>query len=171
MESQYDPAASEHLYVQLLEHYFQSALPNAKFIIDTGRNGVDGMRSECANWCARGGGRVPCPCTPTRSGFPCCTPTRPAPVPSPLLLARPTRCVPSRRCNIRGAGVGRLPTAATDLPAVDAYFWLKTPGEAAGCTATLPSPPGGACARFDSFCGSDDSIGSRARSRRVCRRG
>lgn len=42
---------------------------------------------------------------------------------------------------------------------IDAYYWLKTPGESDGCTQQLPS--GGQCARFDSFCGSTDSIGSR----------
>jgi cellulose 1,4-beta-cellobiosidase len=75
LESQYDPGVSEHQYVQVLEHYFQGQMASPKFIVDTGRNGVDGMRAECANW-----------------------------------------------CNIRGAGVGRLPTSATDLPAIDAYF-------------------------------------------------
>ena len=113
LESQYDPGVSEHQYVQVLEHYLGGVVPNPRFVIDTGRNGVDGMRAECANW-----------------------------------------------CNIRGAGVGRFPTAATDLPAIDAYAWLKTPGESDGCTQTLPG--GGACARYDSFCGSEDSIGSRA---------
>ena len=38
-------------------------------------------------------------------------------------------------CNIRGAGLGRKPTASTALPGlIDAYFWLKTPGESDGCT-------------------------------------
>jgi len=63
-------------------------------------------------------------------------------------------------CNIRGAGAGRRPTANTarrDI--VDAYFWLKTPGESDGCTEKLPS--GEACPRFDRDCGSADSIGSR----------
>eukprot|EP01064_Diplonema_japonicum_P039413 TRINITY_DN986_c0_g2_i1.p1 TRINITY_DN986_c0_g2~~TRINITY_DN986_c0_g2_i1.p1 ORF type:complete len:440 (+),score=115.79 TRINITY_DN986_c0_g2_i1:65-1321(+) len=62
-------------------------------------------------------------------------------------------------CNIRGAGVGRRPTTATNSSFVDAYYWLKTPGESDGCTQTLPS--GGKCSRYDSFCGSTDSIGSR----------
>ena len=53
-----------------------------------------------------------------------------------------------------------IPTNATLLPAVDAYYWLKTPGESDGCTSSLPN--GTQCSRFDSFCGSDDSIGSRA---------
>jgi len=64
-------------------------------------------------------------------------------------------------CNIRGAGVGHLPTTQTaNTTLIDAYFWLKTPGESDGCTQQLPS--GQQCARFDSFCGSQDSIGSQS---------
>ena len=82
-------------------------------IIDTGRNGVAGMRSDCANW-----------------------------------------------CNIRGAGVGLAATTDTARPSVvDAYFWLKTPGESDGCSQTLPD--GGSCPRFDEDCASVDSIGFR----------
>jgi len=62
-------------------------------------------------------------------------------------------------CNIRGAGVGHVPTTATAKPeVVDAYFWLKTPGESDGCTQELPD--GKSCPRFDLDCGSVDSIGS-----------
>jgi cellulose 1,4-beta-cellobiosidase len=82
-------------------------------VIDTGRNGVDNMRQDCANW-----------------------------------------------CNIRNAGVGHRPTTSThDANMIDAYLWLKTPGESDGCTQELPD--GKQCARYDSFCGSQDSIGSR----------
>lgn len=65
-------------------------------------------------------------------------------------------------CNIRGSGAGVIPTTNTSdsTGAIDAYYWLKTPGESDGCTATLPS--GGQCSRYDSFCGSTDSIGSEA---------
>jgi len=42
---------------------------------------------------------------------------------------------------------------------VDAYFWLKTPGESDGCTQTLPE--GGTCPRFDADCGAGDALGSR----------
>jgi len=42
---------------------------------------------------------------------------------------------------------------------VDAYFWLKTPGESDGCTQTLPE--GGMCPRFDADCGAGDALGSR----------
>ena len=66
----------------------------------------------------------------------------------------------SNWCNIRGAGLGLWPTADTALPdLVDAYFWLKTPGESDGCTSHLPD--GSACGRYDGFCGSADSLGSR----------
>jgi cellulose 1,4-beta-cellobiosidase len=61
-------------------------------------------------------------------------------------------------CNTRGAGAGHAPTMNTGLPGiVDAFFWLKTPGESDGCTRILPS--GQQCARFDSSCESMDSIG------------
>jgi len=64
-------------------------------------------------------------------------------------------------CNIRGAGVGLLPTTNTaNTTLVDAYYWLKTPGESDGCTQTLPN--GRQCIRYDSMCGSADSIGSRS---------
>ena len=67
----------------------------------------------------------------------------------------------SNWCNIRGAGLGLWPTADTALPdLVDAYFWLKTPGESDGCTSHLAD--GSACGRYDGFCGSADSLGSRA---------
>jgi len=109
LEGQYNPSNNEHNYVLELARTFSSISP--KFIIDTGRNGVAGMRSDCANW-----------------------------------------------CNIRGAGIGLVPSTNTSDPNIDAYFWLKTPGESDGCTQTLPN--GQQCLRFDSFCGSSDSIGS-----------
>lgn len=73
-------------------------------------------------------------------------------------------------CNARGAGVGYIPTTETNNPAnVDAYFWLKTPGESDGCTQYLPDPSdptgmtkGDACPRYDSMCGSTDSLGSKS---------
>ena len=66
----------------------------------------------------------------------------------------------SNWCNIRDAGVGLKPTAKTGSPMIDAYFWLKTPGESDGCTQTLPD--GKQCPRFDSMCASQDSLGSRS---------
>mmetsp|Transcript_81409 Transcript_81409/g.239104 ORF Transcript_81409/g.239104 Transcript_81409/m.239104 type:complete len:488 (-) Transcript_81409:373-1836(-) len=62
-------------------------------------------------------------------------------------------------CNARGSGAGKASTAITAAPFVDAYFWLKTPGESDGCTETLPG--GDACPRFDADCASLDSLGSR----------
>ena len=42
-------------------------------------------------------------------------------------------------CNIRNAGVGHRPTTDTeDSEMIDAYLWLKTPGESDGCTEMLP---------------------------------
>ena len=61
-------------------------------------------------------------------------------------------------CNTRSAGAGHVPTMNTGLPdVVDAFWWLKTPGESDGCTRTLPS--GSPCPRFDSSCEGPDSIG------------
>ncbi len=63
-------------------------------------------------------------------------------------------------CNSRGAGAGVRPTTKTGAPGlVDAYQWLKTPGESDGCTEILPG--GGKCSRFDESCGSKHSIGSK----------
>ena len=56
--------------------------------------------------------------------------------------------------------MGHVASTATGAPdIVDAYFWLKTPGESDGCTEMLPD--GGVCPRFDADCASEDSIGSR----------
>ena len=63
-------------------------------------------------------------------------------------------------CNARGAGVGHVPTTATPDARIDAYFWLKTPGESDGCTEILPD--GSNCPRFDEMCASVDSLGSRS---------
>jgi len=50
-------------------------------------------------------------------------------------------------CNIRDAGVGQFPTTNTGHSQIDAFLWLKTPGESDGCTETLPD--GTQCPRFD----------------------
>lgn len=116
LESQWDPANNEANFAQSLYHSFG---PAYHYIIDTGRNGVADMRSDCANW-----------------------------------------------CNPRGAGIGYKPTTeTTNTTVIDAYFWLKTPGESDGCTQVLPS--GDKCARYDSMCGSVDSIGSNSGEPRV----
>lgn len=63
-------------------------------------------------------------------------------------------------CNPRDMGLGPLPTTRTGDPsAVDAYVWIKIPGESDGCTQTLPN--GKMCPRFDFSCGSSSSIGSK----------
>lgn len=68
-------------------------------------------------------------------------------------------------CNVRGAGIGKTPTTDTGSDDIDAFLWLKTPGETDGCTEMLPD--GSACKRYDSFCGSEDSIGSRSGEPRI----
>ena len=57
-------------------------------------------------------------------------------------------------CNVREAAIGRPPTKLTDLPeVVDAYLWVKPPGDSDGCSD--PS-----CARFDRACAAHSSLGS-----------
>jgi cellulose 1,4-beta-cellobiosidase len=53
-------------------------------------------------------------------------------------------------CNIKGAGLGERPRAAPGQPFVDAYFWVKVPGESDGTSD--PSQP-----RFDPDCASAES--------------
>jgi cellulose 1,4-beta-cellobiosidase len=52
-------------------------------------------------------------------------------------------------CNVRGAGLGERPRASP-APLIDAYYWVKPPGESDGVSD--PSAP-----RFDSNCQSSDS--------------
>lgn len=67
----------------------------------------------------------------------------------------------SNWCNPRGSGAGVKSTWRTaNRSLVDAYFWLKTPGESDGCTEILPD--GKKCPRFDSKCKSVDSLGTKA---------
>lgn len=53
-------------------------------------------------------------------------------------------------CNVKGAGLGERPRASP-APGVDAYFWVKPPGESDG--ASEPSSPG-----YDAACGTDASL-------------
>jgi cellulase/cellobiase CelA1 len=64
-------------------------------------------------------------------------------------------------CNPRDNGIGWVPMAGADTnhERIDAFYWLKTPGESDGCTSELPQ--GGKCPRFDEMCESSDSIGSK----------
>jgi cellulose 1,4-beta-cellobiosidase len=52
-------------------------------------------------------------------------------------------------CNIKGAGLGERPRAAPE-PFLDAYFWVKPPGESDGISD--PTQP-----RFDAECASSES--------------
>jgi cellulose 1,4-beta-cellobiosidase len=52
-------------------------------------------------------------------------------------------------CNIKGAGLGERPRAAPG-PFIDAYFWVKPPGESDGVAD--PTQP-----RFDAECASNES--------------
>jgi cellulose 1,4-beta-cellobiosidase len=63
-------------------------------------------------------------------------------------------------CNPRATGFGKLPTNKTSNSLIDAYLWIKVPGESDGCTQQLPN--GANCPRFDGACASVDSIGSRS---------
>ena len=60
------------------------------------------------------------------------------------------RSTPGNWCNVKGAGLGARPTAAP-APNIDAYVWVKTPGESDG-TADPKA------ARFDENCVSDDAM-------------
>jgi len=112
---QWNPGNNELNYAQDLVHAFNTKFDmDFRVVIDTSRNGVDDMRTDCKNW-----------------------------------------------CNPRDAGAGVASTIKTAEPKlVDAYFWLKTPGESDGCSQTLPD--GAACARFDPMCASADSIGTQS---------
>jgi cellulose 1,4-beta-cellobiosidase len=52
-------------------------------------------------------------------------------------------------CNVKGAGLGERPKASP-RPLVDAYYWVKPPGDSDGVSD--PKAP-----RFDEFCASPDS--------------
>ena len=54
-------------------------------------------------------------------------------------------------CNIKGAGFGVRPTAATGDPLADAFVWVKPGGESDG-TSNSTAP------RYDQHCGSAASL-------------
>jgi len=69
---------------------------------------------------------------------------------------------PSRKscanwCNIYRAGVGTPPPTSDTYnnTVLDAYYWLKTPGESDGCSAATNVIE---CSRHDDMCNSADSI-------------
>jgi cellulose 1,4-beta-cellobiosidase len=53
-------------------------------------------------------------------------------------------------CNIRGAGLGERPRASPSS-GIDAYYWIKPPGESDGISD--PTAP-----RYDVMCSSSDSV-------------
>lgn len=61
----------------------------------------------------------------------------------------PVRTSWGQWCNIKGAGLGQRPQAAP-APQIDAYFWIKPPGDSDGVSD--PTQP-----RFDAACQSSDS--------------
>ena len=61
-------------------------------------------------------------------------------------------------CNLNSAGAGPIPTITSPLPAlVDAFFWVKFPGESDGCSELLPD--GSVCERYDAGCGRASALG------------
>ncbi len=52
-------------------------------------------------------------------------------------------------CNPLGAGIGALPTASTGIANVDAFVWVKPPGESDGASRDIPNDQG---KRFDRMC-------------------
>jgi cellulose 1,4-beta-cellobiosidase len=60
-----------------------------------------------------------------------------------------TRAKWSVWCNVRGAGLGERPRASP-VPGVDAYFWVKPPGESDG--GSIAGAPG-----YDAACATDAS--------------
>ena len=98
-----NPCPDELTYVSELAASLRWAgLPAAGFLIDTSRNGRDGIRTRWGSW-----------------------------------------------CNVKGAGLGPRPRSAP-APLVDAYVWIKPPGESDGTSDQR-------AARFDSMCGSNDA--------------
>ncbi len=98
-----NPCPNEHTFVEKLNANLEAVgIKNKGFIIDTSRNGKDGIRSKWGSW-----------------------------------------------CNVKGAGLGERPKIAP-RPLVDAYLWVKPPGESDG-TAERGAP------RFDESCVGPDS--------------
>ena len=63
-------------------------------------------------------------------------------------------------CNVNKAVIGTFPTTKTQLSSIDAYFWLKTPGESDGCIDYAKQQKcdnsdgfGSQCVRYDQNCG------------------
>mgnify|MGYP003335084514 CR=1 FL=1 len=65
-------------------------------------------------------------------------------------------------CNVNNALLGKFPTSNTEIDSIDAYFWLKTPGESDGCInrevqQQCDNSDGfgdaNSCIRYDTNCG------------------
>ena len=65
----------------------------------------------------------------------------------------------SADCNLRGASLGRRPTADTDLDIIDAYWWLSAPGSSDGCGSQAASL--GHCSQPTLGCSLEDALGTR----------
>jgi cellulose 1,4-beta-cellobiosidase len=88
-------------YIQKLDEELTTlGITGKGFLVDTSRNGRDGIRTSGGSW-----------------------------------------------CNVKGAGLGERPQA-NPAPLIDAYYWVKPPGESDG--ASDPKAPG-----FDKSCGPD----------------
>jgi cellulose 1,4-beta-cellobiosidase len=65
-------------------------------------------------------------------------------------------------CNPSGAGIGERPTAAP-APNIDAYVWIKPPGESDGSSSLIPQGPDNPAGKgFDQMC--DPTYGGNARN-------
>lgn len=85
-----NPCIDEDTYTKSLAIKFYNAGLPYRFVVDTGRNGIAGIRSRWGAW-----------------------------------------------CNVKGAGIGAKPQA-NPSPFVDAFVWVKPPGESDG----VSGPPG-----------------------------
>ena len=81
-------------------------------------------------------------------------PARPAPAPRPTSTPTSTvgridrRIHPGNWCNQSGAGLGERPQAAP-AAGIDAYVWIKPPGESDGASTAIPNDEGKG---FDRMC-------------------
>jgi cellulose 1,4-beta-cellobiosidase len=57
-------------------------------------------------------------------------------------------------CNPSGAGIGERPQASprADMPAIDAFFWVKPPGESDGVSESTAAPKDDPHKKFDEMC-------------------
>jgi len=112
LPSQYDPALGYAInyspdyaatVTEGIKAFMGEAVAAIPFVIDTGRNGRGPFRAEA---------------------YASAPYSQPASVVSGLAAGY--------WCNGYGAGAGPRPTLATGLPLVDAYLWIKVPGESDG---------------------------------------